>query len=258
MRDRQLSAAARLLLLSYVLSEVFWANIFGQELTAHSHYAPPSAAPSGLLTNRLSPKELSRWESIEQLVFAEDAEQQPLHRTLRWMWQWLDTCGYAVYVEVIRVNRTSGCTAGNFTIERFDPRGERHIAVIKLNLPNIDSAYVGPSARRADGFAPFTDLNREERYAEVLGHEMSHAVHILTSFERTKAVFDNVQRTNEILLNQPLRRKSVAMAPELKARLSKRDELLRQLEKQAEEMEKVVWKELIESKHVRDKTPSAK
>lgn len=211
---------------------------------------------SGLITSRLSLKELERWKAIERLVFAEDTNRQPLHPTLRNLWEWVETSGHAVFVEITRSTRTSTCTAGSFIIERFDPKGERHIALIKLNLSNIDQAYVGPDAARDNGFIPFEGLSKEERYVEVLGHELAHAVHILTSLERAKKVEDMVEKTNEILLSRRPERKDNILSPELKRMLSRRDALLKDLEKQAEEMEYVVWRELTASKPVREKMSS--
>ena len=78
----------------------------------------------------------------------------------------------------------------------------------------------------------------------MLGHELAHAVHILTSLERTRLVEEIVQKTNQLLLSQHSRQKGGRLAPELKFRLSKRDALLQKLEEQAEAMEKVVWTEL--------------
>jgi hypothetical protein len=251
MLRHQLLAAVQLVLLTH-LSSIILAN----EVRSSPQFELPLerlTGVTGLLINRLSDKELEQWRAIERLVFEEDNERQPLHPTLRLLWEWIDTSGHEVYIEVIRMNRVTTCTAGNFSIENFDPTGERHVAVIKLNLPNIDHAYVGPRASRANGFIPFTDLNKEERYAEVLGHEMAHAVHILTSLERTKKVIDYVEHTNEILLTQYSRQKTGPLAPELKQRLSKRDALLKELEAKAEEMEHVVWKELIASRQKREK-----
>jgi nucleotide-binding universal stress UspA family protein len=129
-------------------------------------------------------------------------------------------------------------------IERFDPMGERHIAVIRLSLTNISQAYVGRNTKRADGLIPFLGLEREERYAEVLGHELAHAVHILTNLGRARLVEEVVQQTNEMLLSQnhPSNGKGVSL--DLKRRLSKRDTFLKELEDQAEAIEKVVWTEL--------------
>lgn len=251
MLRRRLLAAAQLLLLTF-----FHSYTFGQEPSGWTETIAPQvklAQRYGLLTDRLSTKEYERWKEIESLVFAEDDDRQPLHPTLRWMWEWIDTSGHAIFVEIIRVNRASTCTAGNFQIERFDRLGEKHIAVIKLNLPNIDQAYIGPTTQRQDGFIPFTNLSKEERYAEVLGHEMAHAVHILTSLKRTRLVVDYVEVTNETLLRQNVRQRTGFITPDLKLRITKRDALLKELEAQAEAMEKIVWQELVASKPDRDK-----
>ncbi len=255
MLHRQLLAAAHLLL----LASLFHLVAAQETLPRHFRGMPPSqtAEPSGLITTRLSPKEIERWKAIERLVFAEDINRQPLHPTLRNLWEWVETSGHSVFVEVIRSTRTSTCTAGSFFIARFDPKGERHIALIRLNLSNIDQAYVGPDTARANGFIPFEGLTREERYAEVLGHELAHAVHILTSLERAKMVEEMVEKTNEMLLSRRPQRKGYFLSPELKRKLSQRDALLRELEKQAEAMEHVVWRELSAAKPVREKMPSS-
>ncbi|MDX2031193.1 MAG: hypothetical protein SF339_11010 [Blastocatellia bacterium] len=252
MLQRQWMAAAQCALLTAVLFSI---SAMAQEGAPWKESA--SAEPSGLVTTRLSGKELARWKAIETIALAVDANHQPLHPTLWGMWQWIETSGHTVYVEVTRNARVATCTAGNFIIERSDPRGERHIGAIKLNLSNIDLAYVGPNVARADGFVPFEKLNREERYVEVLGHELSHAVHILTSIDRTKLVEESVEKTNELLLKFQPRRKSEFIPADLKRRLSRRDELLESLERQAEAMEVLVWKELVASKAARAKAAAA-
>jgi hypothetical protein len=255
MRLHQFRAAVNLLLLVSL-----YQTIAAQEpLPRYYSGLPPgrAAVSSGLITTRLSAKELDRWKAIERVVFAEDLNGQPLHPTLRHLWEWVETSGHAVFVEIIRSTRTPTCTAGSFIIERFDPKGERHVAVIKLNLSNIDQAYVGPDTARDNGFIPFEGLEKDERYAEVLGHEFAHAVHILTSLERTKMVEEMVEKTNEMLLSRRPQRRNDSLSPELKRKLTQRDALLKELEKQAEEMEHVVWRELSAGKSVKDKMPSS-
>jgi hypothetical protein len=247
MLRRQFLAATHLVLLIHFIT-----NVFAQEPQLRLQTTSPGRN-TGLLTNRLSAKDLERWEKIEQIVFAEDSDRLPVHLTLRWLWEWIDTSGHSVYIEMIRTNRTLTCTAGSFRLESFDPSGQRHVGVIKLNLPNIDVAYVGPTSKRANGFIPFKDLEKEERYAEVLGHELAHAVHILASHERTQKVWEYVERTNNMLLTQHIRRNSFPIAPDLKRRLSKRDALLKELESQAEKSEEAVWRELIASKSKKER-----
>jgi hypothetical protein len=221
-----------------------------------THSTTASAAGSGLLTSRLSGKEMERWKKIERLVFAEGANHQPLHPTLRGMWEWIETSGHIVHVEIVRSTRLATCTAGNFSIEHFDPKGERHVGVIKLYLGNIDQAFVGESVARENGFIPFEGLEKYERYAEVLGHELAHAVDILTSPASASAVEVKVEKTNEMLLRAIPKRKGDTVSPELKTRLTERDRLLQGLEKRAEHMEWIVWRELTASQLIREKAQS--
>jgi hypothetical protein len=245
---RRLSlTVAHFLLLALLVNQ-----INGQEKqTRKSDGAPGRANFSGLITSRLSIKELEHWKEIERIVFAEDAERRPLHPALRNLWERIETSGHAVFIEIASSTRTATCTAGSFIIERFDPKGEKHVGAIRLNLSSIDRAAVGPSAARENGFIPFQGLSKKERYVEVLGHELAHAVHILTDLERAGKVEEMVEKTNEILLSWRQNRISNSLAPEINRRLSRRDALLKDLEEQAEEMEYVVWRELIAGKRAR-------
>src|SRR5215510_14866855 len=250
---RRLSVTvAHLLLLALLVCK-----INGQETQSKKiEVARRQAASSGLITSRLSMKELDLWKEIERIVFAESADRRPLHPELRNLWERVETSNHAVFIEIARSTRISSCTAGSFAIERFDPKGEKHIAVIKLNLSSIDQAHVGPSSARDNGFIPFDGLTRDERYVEVLGHELAHAVDILTNLERAGKVEEMIEKTNEMLLSRRPNRKDNTLSPEMKKRLSRRDALLKDLEKRAEEMERIIWKELIASKPFREKAPT--
>ncbi len=251
---RRLSlTVANFLLLALLVCQI---NAQGKQ-SRKPRTAPRQVEFSGLITSRLPQKDLERWKEIEQIVFAEDTRKQPLHPTLRNLWEWVETSGHAVFIEMTRSTSTSTCTAGTFVIERFDPKGEKHVGVIKLNLSNIDLAYVGPESARENGFIPFDKLSKEERYVEVLGHELAHAVHILTNLERAGKVEEMVEKTNEMLLAWRPDQKNGGLSLEMKRRLSGRDELLKVLEKQAEEMEYIVWQELTAGKPIRDKIAAA-
>src|SRR5215813_7361561 len=140
--------------------------------------ARPNRAPAtNIITDRLTSKDLRRWNAIKRIVFAEDIEGQPLHPTMLSLWDKLERSGHVIYIEMRGTGRAISNTAGVFHIERLDPEGLRHVAIIRLYPETIDRAYVGPTAG-AEGFIPFQGLSKEERYAEVLGHEMAHAVHI--------------------------------------------------------------------------------
>lgn len=212
-----------------------------------------SELPTGLRTERLTLKDHLRWNNIENLVFAQSNDGQWLHPTLINLWQWIETSGHVVYVEFNRSNNLLTSTAGQFRIERLDPRGERHVGVISLNLSNIDAAYTGADARRAIGFIPFDKLKHDERYAEVLGHEMAHAADILTSLEKVAKVEEFVQKTNELLMHHRSLKPTEQITRDLMNRLDRRDEFLKTLEAAADRAEAVVWRELVASKTIRER-----
>ena len=238
-----------------------WWFVVSLMLMGSYAYAQSSAAEfqsiksTGLLTERLSIKDLQRWSNTENLIFAQTPDGQWLHPTLINLWEWIETSGHVVYVEFVNPAAGLTSTAGQFSIERLDPRGERHVGVIQLNLNNIDAAYVGQDAMRAIGFIPFEKLSREERYAEVLGHEMTHAADILTSLDKAAKVEEFVQKTNELLLHHRSLKATEQIKLDLKHRLNRRDELLKTLETAADRMEAVVWHELVASKAIRNRTP---
>jgi hypothetical protein len=207
-------------------------------------------AHSGFITDRLSTKELQRWSEIAAVALAVDANGQPLRPTLWGLWKWAETSPHAIYILLPDAvcGSTSACTAGSFSIKRFDPRGQRHVAMIRLHLANIDRACVGPRARRANGFIPFKSLTREERYAEVLGHELAHAAWILSDLERARAVYELVEQTNEMFIARAHWRAGEPIESELQHRLTKRDSLLESLEEQAGAIEQKIWQELVTSR----------
>src|SRR5262245_35138837 len=189
-----------------------------------------SAAVTNIITDRLTGKDLRRWEAIKRIVLAEDIEGQPLHPTLRNLWDRLERSGHVIYIEMRGTGRAISNTAGLFHIERLDPEGLKSVAVIRLYPETIDRAYVGPSADAPEGFIPFQGLNREERYTEVFGHEMAHAIHILSDRSRARMVKEVVQDTNEMFLSYGRRYGYGNIGPEMRQRLGLRDALLKELE----------------------------
>ncbi len=233
---------------------VFLALFFSLLSIAEAQAARPRrVTTTGIITERLLPKDLQRWSAIERIVFAEDRSGQPLHPTLRGLWEWAEASGHAVYIELATSNRVSTCTAGSFSIERLDPQGKRHDVVVRLYLSNIDQAYVGANAARAGTFVPFAGLSKEERYAEVLGHELAHAAFILSHQPRAEMVEEMVEQTNELLLKHT-QRAGEPMGQEMRQRLLKRDSVLKDLEEQAETMEAGVWREIMAGKKAADKS----
>ncbi len=209
---------------------------------------------TGLLTSRLSDKDRVRWKAIEQIVLAKAKTDEPLHPVLRELWRWADTSDHIIQVEMIDSRAAQTNTAGSFNIERFDPTGHCHVTSLKLYLSNIDQAVIGPQVARANGFIPFDNLRKEERYAEVLGHELAHVKYVLNNAMRTRMVYELVEATNDSLLLHARQKPFALTSPEMKQRLNQRDALLRELETQAEAIEEVAWREIIASKDARAAT----
>jgi hypothetical protein len=257
MRCRKMLGIAPLVLVGCLCAKVFAQESVSSPTQNRANFTNPvpGELPTGILTNRLSPKDLQRWNAIERIVFAEN-DGRPLHPTLRGLWEWIEASGHTIYVVFAKPNYNLTSTAGNFSIEKFDLRGEQHVGLIQLNLNNIDQAYVGNETWRSAGFIPFEQLSREERYAEVLGHEMAHAIDILTSLDKTGRVEEMVEKTNQLLLHHRSLKPTEQLSVELKHRLTHRDTMLKSLEATADKLEAAVWRELVASKPLREKANS--
>jgi hypothetical protein len=200
---------------------------------------PPHAG--GLRTDRLSGKLLERWQSIAQLVFAEDGEGQPLHPTLRAMWDEVAASGHEVYVELQEPRHSISCIAGLFLIESVRPDGHI-VAAFRLNLRTIDRIHVEPGMAQ-DAFVPFYGLGREGRYAEVLGHELGHAVWTLQRPERARRALELQSR--QLMLARSLLRAKSGEQTEIRRRLRDSDAQAEALEAPARAAEARVWEELV-------------
>jgi hypothetical protein len=204
---------------------------------------------SGILLDRLSPKHQKTWQAIRQIIYAEDVHGRALHPLLRGLFEQLDTSGHSIYLEFD--DRRKGCRsiAGQFSIERLDPEGSRNVVVIKLYLRNIEEAAAPPQANLKDDFTPLAGLNKQDRFVEVFGHEMAHAVDILFTRELAN-VLDQVLRKSDQVIQQCLRRKG-KIEPEMARVLEERDFFLNELENSARNAETMIWRELVESRRKR-------
>lgn len=211
---------------------------------------PCRTRAGGILTERLSAKQIEIWRKIERMVFAADAEGRFLHPVLHALWECVEASGHTVHLQMSEIAASSN--AGVFRLEKFDPTGQHHIAVIELRPRVIDLAIIGPDVQRPDGLVPFEGLVREERYAEVLGHELAHAADTLLDIELARQVEEFVEQTNELLLS-PRRRHDLTFLAraEMNQRIKNRDSLLQRLESYAETMETHVWCELRASQRAR-------
>ena len=135
---------------------------------------------TGILTDRLTKSQLKAWESIVEIVLAEDGEGRPVHPTLYELYHQADASGYEIQIE-LSTQRATLCAVGFCRIELHSEGTPKEVVLIRLNLGMIDRAITSELNRRADAFIPFAGLKKKERYAEVLGHELAHVVRLLTN-----------------------------------------------------------------------------
>ena len=200
---------------------------------------------SGILTDRLTSKQAEQWQKLKTMVFAEGLDGKPLVPTLRNLWISLDSSGHSLFVEFPKSDGLTTNTAGSFQLEHFDSNGKHHRAVLRLYLHVIDRAYTGHSAARENGFIPFKGLRKDQRYAEVLGHEFAHALDVFSDLERARVVDELIVQTNEMFYATYTQKPAKPVGAELQQRMSKRDALLEELENHAEVAEQGVWAELL-------------
>ncbi len=146
--------------------------------TAQRALTPDKA--TGILTDRLTKAQHKAWESILEIVLAQDAEGRPQYPALYELYQQADASNHEIRIE-ISTRRSTLCAVGLCRIERYSEGALKEVVLLRLNLGMIDRAAVSELTRRADGFIPFAGLKKKERYAEVLGHELAHVVRLLTN-----------------------------------------------------------------------------
>lgn len=200
----------------------------------------------GFNTSRLSKDDLKKWKSIEKIATQKGQNEKALFPTLYGLWEWADHSEHTIVVEIIKGFLSN--SAGSISIESYDPACQSHTVTLKLFLSNIDNALIAPAAARENGFIAFQFLNKEERYVEVLGHELSHAKFILKNNLRTRLVNELVEVTNESILVNAHENSPGKSSPFLRDRISQRDALLKELEAEAEANEEIIWQELVGTK----------
>jgi len=106
-------------------------------------------------------------------------------------------------------------------------------------------AYIGKNVARGNGFVPFEGLSTDERYVEVLGHELAHVVAIFSNLERARQVDQLIVPTNEMFYADHAKKPNSPLGADLEHRINLRDRLLDELEVDADAAEEAVWRELI-------------
>ena len=133
--------------------------------------------------------------------------------------------------------------AGRFEITKVDPAGKTHEGILIMNLRAIDKVSTGPAAARAGGFIPFKGLGKTERYAELLGHELAHAVWHLADVERARLA-ERLQGETENWMQGVLVARARGHGQELQERAEELARLGKEMEEPAEVAEVAIWEEL--------------
>jgi len=212
----------------------------GDGVRSEKRTVPPQNT-GGIRTDRLSHRQQRLWQCIRRVVFAANAHGEPLHPKLQALWRSVDESGSTVYVEMPRGASVSN--AGRLVIEKRDQKSGKHVFSIHLYLNVIDKAVVCDHARRANGLIPFEGLNRHERYAEVLGHELAHAAAAARDSEYLNQVNEQ-ERLNEVLRSSLRERGRLHYDEDTRSLLSTLARLHAFLEAEPLRMEKEVWREL--------------
>ena len=195
---------------------------------------------SGFRTDRLKPKQRRIWGEIEKIVQATDKTGQPLHPMLHSLWQRIESSGRTAFIEMSERWVTTG-VGGKTILEEMGTDGSRRAVVIWLHLWTIDNAIVDPRAQRGDGLIPCYGLGKYERYAEVLGHELVHAVLMLENPEYARRCTEYDSASKELSVSR-----KAANEEEMRRRYQQLQSLSDKVERPAEAPELEIWRELID------------
>jgi len=155
------------------------------------------------------------------------------------MWEEVVASPHEVYVELPEPGGPGCCIAGLFRVESIGPDG-RVVALVRLDLETIDRSTEGHAG--PDGLRRFQGLDRLERYAEVLGHELGHAVFTLADPSRPRESLELRSRTAE--LARALRSATPDEGAQIRQELGALGAQAEALEKPARAAEAQVWREL--------------
>ena len=199
---------------------------------------------AGIVTDRLTPRQMKMWREIENVVLATDSSGIPVHPMLYSLWRRLETGGLTIRIELLEPKTASFYSGGHFAVEDISSGGASRTGVIRLYPKVIDGALTTEVARRSDGFLPFEKLSdRTLRYAEVLGHEMTHALQILSSEDQYRLTAELEQEAKQ--LSDTIRSCKEALLDEsIRGRLKKLEFMRETIEKPARDAEVAVWREL--------------
>jgi hypothetical protein len=212
---------------------------------AESINGQKTAETGGILKDRLSPRQRQIWQSIEGKILAEHAGGEPIYPALRRLWDGANGSRHQIYIEMPIKYSSLSPEAARFRIEKYDPDTERYAAVIELNLWKIEEAGMWREVARSNGFVPFKGLSTQERYLEVIAHELTHALLWLTDSKYVnlgREYFAEATEHHRLLTVKMKKADRQAALIGCRARLRV---LAKEIEEPAEMMEEAIWMELI-------------
>ncbi len=203
-----------------------------------------SNAATGIRTDRLSPRQLRAWNAIREIAFARDRLGRLLHPRLGELWQSVETSGHQVFIEFPGGVKMLSSKAGEFAIEKLDPSGRPHVVKIMLFLSTIDRAFAGKDVPRSASFAPLAGLGRKARYAEILGHELSHVAALFSDPGYLRLLTERDREVSELSVLRSGLNDSTSVQ-EIQKHAERVELLVRELEKSAVAAEVEIWHELL-------------
>ncbi len=223
---------------------------FGQEAQIGAK-KDGATASDGIRTDRLTPRQLKIWRSVERIVQAVDGSGRPLHPRLFGLWRWAQTSGHAIYIELIDEKNPQTYHAGFLTVQESSGKDVPRIAVIQLWCSIIEKASQQKEVRRPDGFIPFEGLGKFERYAQVLGHELVHAELQLKDPAYHRLCREQESERIAFLASRHQNPKADSYDQSSRERLARILSLTEQIEQPAQRAEVEIWRELLEGQEVR-------
>ena len=116
--------------------------------------------------------------------------------------------------------------------------------MLRLCPAVIAGAALANEGRLTDEFVPFRGLGKEERYAEVLGHELAHAVSILEDSHYAGVSKELQRQGQELHLFLRQKGKGKLHKLEMQERIARLRALANEIERPAEVSEAEIWSEL--------------
>ena len=198
---------------------------------------------SGFRTDRLTPKQLRIWREIEKIVLAADKAGRPMHPRLHSLWQCIQSSGHTVFIEMME-RKAPTRIGGKTTLETTDSGRNRKAVVMWLHLWAMDNAFVDPTVRRPDGLIPFYRLGKYERYAELVGHELTHAYLMLKDPEYARLCLQMNMEAAEFLRSRQQSGNGAAQDDITRQRQVRLQSMCDRIERPAEAAELEIWLEL--------------